>query len=143
MTHSIVPIEAPTLEETKIRRLDQWAKQVLFSILRSLRRGRLNIIDGDVRRTFGGTSNEFPLEATITVHHPRFYSSTVFAGSIGASEAYMAAPLRSCPAMGKRPPRAEIPARSRVQRGAVEPAVGCPGLKAKPSPRARLRANWK
>ena len=30
------------------------------------------------------------MEATIHVHHPRFYTSTVFGGSIGSAEAYMA-----------------------------------------------------
>jgi hypothetical protein len=54
MTHSIVPAEASAL-------------------LRSLRRGELTLIDGSVRRTFGKKSNQFPLEATITIHHPRFY----------------------------------------------------------------------
>jgi cyclopropane-fatty-acyl-phospholipid synthase len=34
--------------------------------------------------------DRFPLEATITIHHPRFYSSIVFGGSVGASEAFMA-----------------------------------------------------
>src|SRR2546426_9852904 len=39
---------------------------------------------------------------------------------------------------------ATAPAASRsVQRGAVEPATGVPGLKEKPAPSARLRANWR
>jgi cyclopropane-fatty-acyl-phospholipid synthase len=89
MTHSIVPAEASALEERKPRLFDQLAKKLLFRLLRSLRRGELTLIDGSVRRTFGKKSNQFPLEATITIHHPRFYSSVVFGGSVGASEAFM------------------------------------------------------
>ena len=90
MTDSIVPAEAVAIEQTKASRFDQLAKKILLSLLRGLRRGELTIIDGSVLRIFGQKSNKFPLKATITVHHPRFYSSIVFGGSIGASEAFMA-----------------------------------------------------
>ena len=88
MKSSIVPVEAPTLGETKTRRLDRWARQMLFSLLRVLRQGRLTIIDGDVRRTFGEIGDEFSLQATITVHHRRFYSNVVFAGSVAVTYPY-------------------------------------------------------
>ena len=94
MTDSIVPAEISALEQRKPRRFDQLAKRLLFRLLRGLRRGELTIIDGSIRRTFGEKSNQFPLEATITIHHPRFYSSVVFGGSIGASEAFMAGQCR-------------------------------------------------
>ncbi len=90
MTNSIVPAEASALEQRKPRLFDQFAKKLLFSLLRGLHRGELTLIDGSVRRTFGEKSNKFPLDATITVHHPHFYSSIVFGGSVGASEAFMA-----------------------------------------------------
>ena len=90
MTNSIVPGEASAIEQTQPRLFDQLAKKLLFSLLRGLHRGELTLIDGSVRRTFGEKSNKFPLDATITVHHPRFYSSVVFGGSVGASEAFMA-----------------------------------------------------
>ena len=90
MTNSIVPAEASALEQRKPSRFDQLAKKLLFRLLRGLRRGELTIIDGSVLHIFGAKSEQFPLEATITVHHPRFYSSVVFGGSIGASEAFMA-----------------------------------------------------
>ena len=89
MTETIVPAEASAIEQTKASRFDQLAKKLLFSLLRGLHRGKLTIIDGSVRLIFGEKSKQFPLEATITVHHPRFYSSIVFGGSIGASEAFM------------------------------------------------------
>ena len=90
MTDTIVPAEAPAIEQTKPSRFDQLAKKLLFRLLRGLRRGELTIIDGSARRIFGEKSDQFPLKATITVHHPRFYSSVVFGGSVGASEAFMA-----------------------------------------------------
>ncbi len=90
MSDSIVPAQACAIEETKPSRFDELAKKILFSLLRGLRWGKLTIIDGSARRVFGEKSDRFPLEATITVHHSRFYSSIVFGGSIGASEAFMA-----------------------------------------------------
>jgi cyclopropane-fatty-acyl-phospholipid synthase len=90
MTYSIVPAEASAIEQTKPSRFDQLAKKLLFALLSNLRRGKLAVIDGSVRRIFGEKSKQFPLEATVTVHHPRFFSSIVFGGSIGASEAFMA-----------------------------------------------------
>ena len=90
MTDSIVSAKASAIEQTKASRFDQLAKKLLFSLLRGLRWGELTIIDGSVRRLFGEKNSQLPLEATITVHHPRFYSSVVFGGSIGASEAFMA-----------------------------------------------------
>jgi cyclopropane-fatty-acyl-phospholipid synthase len=90
MPNSIVPAEASAFQQTKPSRFDQLAKKLLLRLLSGLRRGELTLIDGSVRRIFGAISDKFPLEATITVHHPRFYSSVVFGGSIGASEAFMA-----------------------------------------------------
>jgi cyclopropane-fatty-acyl-phospholipid synthase len=90
MSDSIVPAKACAIEETKPSRFDELAKKLLFSLLRGLRWGKLTIIDGTARRVFGEKSDRFLLEATITVHHSRFYSSIVFGGSIGASEAFMA-----------------------------------------------------
>ena len=90
MTETIVPAEASALEQRKPSRFDQLAKRLLLKLLSGLRRGKLAIIDGSVRHIFGAKSDQFPLEATITVHHSGFYSSVVFGGSIGASEAFMA-----------------------------------------------------
>ncbi len=90
MTESIVPSEATCPEEIRPSPLDGLARRVLFSLLGGLQLGRVTIVDSPSRRTFGMTSDDFPLEATITVHHPRFYVSTVLGGSIGAGESYMA-----------------------------------------------------
>ena len=85
-----MPAESSAIEDTQPRRFDRLAKRLLFSLLRGLQRGELTLIDGSVRRIFGKKNRQVPLEATIAVHHPRFYSSIVFGGSIGASESFMA-----------------------------------------------------
>jgi cyclopropane-fatty-acyl-phospholipid synthase len=53
-------------------------------------RGKITLIDGNDRKTFGSTEDDAALEATVEVHHPRFYRYAVFGGTIGAAEAYMA-----------------------------------------------------
>jgi len=90
MSELIIPSEAPVLREPRKSRLDALARRALLALLRKLERGRLTIVDEELSERFGVRSERFPLEATITVHHPRFYSSTLFGGSIGAAEAYMA-----------------------------------------------------
>jgi cyclopropane-fatty-acyl-phospholipid synthase len=52
--------------------------------------GKLTLVEKDQQYQFGESSKGVSLEATIHVHHPRFYTSTVFGGSIGSAEAYMA-----------------------------------------------------
>lgn len=89
MTEMIAPSEAPALENIQVRPTDGLARKFLFKILQRLERGKITICDGPQRHVFGQTSAEFPLEAVITVHHPRFYSKAVAGGSIGSAEAYM------------------------------------------------------
>ena len=45
--------------------------------------------EGDQFYTFGQKSDEFSLEAEITVNSPTFYSSVLFGGTVGAGRAYM------------------------------------------------------
>lgn len=90
MTEHIIPSEAPRLDALKARSLDRFARRILFKILSGLKRGRLNLVDGRERCGFGRTSEGHPLEATVTVHHQRFYSDCLFGGTIGSGEAYMA-----------------------------------------------------
>ncbi len=63
------------------------ARRALFSHLAKISGGRITIIDGDERHTFGTGDG---LQATITVCDPAFYTDMAFGGSIGAGEAYMA-----------------------------------------------------
>lgn len=90
MRDTIHPQEAVAKESPVLERIDGLSKGLLFSLLGRLRRGRLAIRDGQDRATFGERTADADLEAEITVHHPRFYSRTVFGGSVGAGEAYMA-----------------------------------------------------
>ena len=89
MTTSIAPSDAPALENIQTRPTDGLARKLLFKILRMLKRGRITIYEGSQRYTFGQSSTVHPLEAVITVYHPRFYSKALLGGSIGAAEAYM------------------------------------------------------
>ena len=76
-----------------LRLLDRLGCRALVSRLGGLARGRITLIDGDGRETFGTTGD--PLHATVVVHAPAFYGDAVFGGSIGAAEAYMSG-LWSC-----------------------------------------------
>jgi cyclopropane-fatty-acyl-phospholipid synthase len=90
MTESIAPVKSPALETVGARPLDRWARRVLLGLLERLEHGRLTLVDGPERRVFGPVCRGAALEATLTVHHQRFYGSCLFGGTIGAAEAYMA-----------------------------------------------------
>jgi len=90
MKTSIIPSDAPMLESTKPRQIDALARRLIFSILHGLSRGRLSVVEGGRQRSFGERTVDFPLEATVTVYHPRFFRMALFGGSVGAGEAYMA-----------------------------------------------------
>jgi cyclopropane-fatty-acyl-phospholipid synthase len=89
MTEHIIPADAPALERLNVRALDRFSRRLLFKLLQRLERGRLHLVDGAERHSFGRISERFPLEATLTVHHQRFYGDCLFGGTIGAGEAYM------------------------------------------------------
>jgi cyclopropane-fatty-acyl-phospholipid synthase len=59
-------------------------------LFQGLRYGRLVIMDGEERWSFGGDATGILLEATVRVLDPRFYLRVLLGGSIGAAEAYMA-----------------------------------------------------
>ncbi len=90
MKHTIFPPDWPTLEEAKPSAFDGVARRVIFSLLKRLDRGKITIHEGDTQQSFGKQTHDFPFEAKVTVHHPRFYSSILIGGSVGAGEAYMA-----------------------------------------------------
>ena len=39
--------------------------------------------------SFGSQSDDLPLAAEVIVHHPKFYTDSVFGGSVGSAEAYI------------------------------------------------------
>ncbi len=72
-----------------IRLGDRLARRAFVSVLRSLRRGRIDLVEGTQRRTFGTATEEHPYRAIVEVHDPRFYRDAVLGGSIGVGESYM------------------------------------------------------
>jgi cyclopropane-fatty-acyl-phospholipid synthase len=69
---------------------EDWARAMLFGRLRKLRRGRLVIVDSAEQRVFGDQTPDASLQSVVLVHDARFYGQSLFGGSIGAAEAYMA-----------------------------------------------------
>lgn len=65
------------------------ARNILFSVMKRLKRGRILIQDGDMRLAFGQPTDGASLTARVTVLHPGFYNRILFGGSVGAGEAYM------------------------------------------------------
>jgi cyclopropane-fatty-acyl-phospholipid synthase len=57
--------------------------------LAAIQRGSLVVCDGLHIDRYGMASKQHPLNATLRIHDPRFYSEVAFGGSIGAGEAYM------------------------------------------------------
>lgn len=89
MTELIIPAEAPVHSDLKEQRLDRMARRTVLSLLKKVTHGRITIIENGQRYAFGDTSNQQPLQAVLSIHHPRFYTRIFFGGSIGAAEAYM------------------------------------------------------
>jgi cyclopropane-fatty-acyl-phospholipid synthase len=90
MSESILPAERPMTQSTLLTKLDEWAKRTLLALLQKIHFGEILVSDGEEQHVFGRRSGECDLRASLTVHHPRFYTQVLFGGSIGAGEAYMA-----------------------------------------------------
>jgi len=69
--------------------LDGLAARAVRARLGGLRHGRITVLEGGMRLEYGAPSSRCPLEATVEVRDPRFWSELAFGGSIGAGEAYM------------------------------------------------------
>lgn len=65
---------------------DRWAKRLFYLFIARVRHGRVTLIDGPLRRSFGAQKST--LVAEIDVRDQRFYKRIIFGGSIGAGEAY-------------------------------------------------------
>ena len=72
------------------RGLEGLAERTLRARLEGLEHGRLTIVDGTRRHTYGRASAHCALQATVVVRDPRFYSEVAFGGSVGAGESFMA-----------------------------------------------------
>jgi cyclopropane-fatty-acyl-phospholipid synthase len=89
MSHSSVTTASPPGQTAAPGWFDRLARAAVHSRLRGLRQGRLTIIEGNERFTFGDPSAGESHRATITIHDPSCYCDIAFGGSIGAGEAYM------------------------------------------------------
>ncbi len=89
MKHSLIPADAAGSAETTESILTRCARALLLRQLGNVRHGRLRLIDGASSECFGGSLADAPFDVTIRVRDPRFYSDTVFGGTVGAGEAYI------------------------------------------------------
>jgi len=56
--------------------------------LERLERGRIHLVEGDSRKSFGRVTRGVPLEGTVFVHDAAFFRSLALGGGVGAGEAY-------------------------------------------------------
>jgi len=90
MTETFMPYKVSALECLRETVIDRLSRRLFFSLMKDFKIGKLTLIEKNQQYSFGQLSKGVSLQATIRVHHPRFYTSTVFGGSIGSAEAYMA-----------------------------------------------------
>jgi cyclopropane-fatty-acyl-phospholipid synthase len=86
---SIIPGEADDACAEPVSLLTRLAKTLLLGQLNKIRHGRLRIIDGDLDRSFGHPTAQAPFDVTVRVGNPRLYADALFAGTVGAGEAYI------------------------------------------------------
>ena len=66
---------------------ERWARRLVLGQLQRLQRGKICLVEGEQRHTFG--HGEDGPEVVLQVHHPRFFRALALGGTIGAAEAYM------------------------------------------------------
>ena len=72
------------------RGLESLAERALRARLAQLGHGRVTLVDGARRDTFGRATERCALHATVHVRERRFYAEAAFGGSVGAGESFMA-----------------------------------------------------
>jgi cyclopropane-fatty-acyl-phospholipid synthase len=72
------------------RGLEGLAERALRTRLAALEHGRITLVDGARRDTFGRSTPRCALHATLQVRDRRFYTEAAFGGSVGAGESFMA-----------------------------------------------------
>lgn len=90
MTETSMPYKVSALECLRETFIDRLSRRLFFSLMEDFNIGKLTLVEKKQHYQFGQSSKGDSLQATIHVNHPRFYTSTVFGGSIGSAEAYMA-----------------------------------------------------
>jgi cyclopropane-fatty-acyl-phospholipid synthase len=89
MKQSIIPADCVQPSVERLSSLTRLGRHLLLGQLRKIRHGRLRLIDSGLDETFGSTSAAAPFDVTLRVRNPLFYSDAVFAGTVGAGEAYI------------------------------------------------------
>jgi len=89
MKQDIIPAEAARPCAESVSPLTRLARYLLLRQFEKIRHGRLRLIDEGCDRTFGRATAAGPFDVTLRVRSPRFYSDVVFAGTVGAGEAYI------------------------------------------------------
>jgi cyclopropane-fatty-acyl-phospholipid synthase len=79
-------LTAPLKPKSRAQWVADFAKNKILQRLQNLQKGTLVLKEGTETHRFGSNNQ---INATITVHDPRFYGEIAFGGSIGAGEAYM------------------------------------------------------
>ncbi|MFO7556641.1 MAG: cyclopropane-fatty-acyl-phospholipid synthase family protein [Desulfobacterales bacterium] len=90
MTETFLPCKVSAMECFRETFIDRLSRKFFFVLMKDFKIGKLTLIEKNQQYQFGQSSETIPLQATIYVNHPRFYTSTVFGGSIGSAESYMA-----------------------------------------------------
>lgn len=72
-----------------LRFLDRLAERAVRARLEGIARGRITLVEGGGRTSYGEPSSPSTLEATVHVHDRRFWTGIAFGGSVGAGEAYL------------------------------------------------------
>ncbi len=89
MKQDIIPADAVQTSADPVSALTRLARRLLLGQLRRIQHGRLRLIDSGRDETFGSVSESAPFDVTLRVRSPRFYPDVVFAGTVGAGEAYI------------------------------------------------------
>lgn len=75
---------------TLARGLEGLAEGALRARLARIEHGRVTIVDGPRRDTYGQATPRCALQATVQVRDRRFYAEAAFGGSVGTGESFMA-----------------------------------------------------
>jgi cyclopropane-fatty-acyl-phospholipid synthase len=89
MKQNIIPAEQIAAGDADRSSLQSLGRRLFLGKLAGLREGRLTIVDGTERRTFGDPDPRCALQATVEVLHPQTYADAAFGGTVGAGEAYI------------------------------------------------------
>jgi cyclopropane-fatty-acyl-phospholipid synthase len=90
MNESIIPEDADVDLAQPSGRLDRWARKIVTRLFSKITWGRIKVVENAQVTLFGKSKMDGQPEVTLEILHPRFYSVTVFGGSVGLAEAYIA-----------------------------------------------------